>query len=210
MKHLFQSVVNIFKYSKKLLTNIYSDIRLNQFFFDEHIWTFIRIKFVCMNIYGHSFVSETNNKSYSWTSVLSIFQTWCFQTLPRIVSNWCRFFPFLEDSLNQLLLNPKLTLRSQYQPAENSSQFEINAQCEIGEGSNSKCSTFNFTSALFSLLHVISYIIVSLSSQISTSWLIWLVDISQRTIKTNKKSNKIKMNFTLFWSCNIFKRQFIF
>ena len=53
-----QSVTNIFKYSNILVTNIYSDIRLYQFFFYEYIRTFVRIKFVCTNIFGHSFVRQ--------------------------------------------------------------------------------------------------------------------------------------------------------
>ena len=36
---------------------MYSDIRSDQFFFYEYIRTFIRVKFVCRNIFGYSFVS---------------------------------------------------------------------------------------------------------------------------------------------------------
>ena len=42
--------IRIFEYSNTLVTNIYSDIRLYQFFFYEYIWTFVRVKFVCTNI----------------------------------------------------------------------------------------------------------------------------------------------------------------
>ena len=52
-----QSVTNIFEYSNILVTNIYSDIRSYQFFFYEYIRTFVRVKFVCTNIFGHSLVS---------------------------------------------------------------------------------------------------------------------------------------------------------
>ena len=50
--------IRIFEYSNILVTNIYSDIRSNQFFFYEYIRTFVRIKFVCTNIFGHSFVRQ--------------------------------------------------------------------------------------------------------------------------------------------------------
>ena len=52
-----QSVTNIFEYSNILVTNIYSDIHSYQFFFYEYIRTFVRVKFVCTNIFGHSLVS---------------------------------------------------------------------------------------------------------------------------------------------------------
>ena len=61
--------IQIFKYSNILVTNIYSDIR--SFFFYEYIWTFVRVKFVCTNIFGHSLVSvlecktKTNIRIYS-------------------------------------------------------------------------------------------------------------------------------------------------
>ena len=59
----FQSVTNIFKYSNILITNIYSDIRSYQFFFYEYIRTFVRVKFVCTNIFGHSLVSVLECKT---------------------------------------------------------------------------------------------------------------------------------------------------
>ena len=58
-----QSVTNIFEYSNILVTNIYSDIRSYQFFFYKYIRTFIRIKFVCTNIFGHSLVSVLECKT---------------------------------------------------------------------------------------------------------------------------------------------------
>ena len=58
-----QSVTNIFEYSNILVTNIYSDIRSYQFFFYESIWTFVRVKFVCTNIFGHSLVSVLECKT---------------------------------------------------------------------------------------------------------------------------------------------------
>ena len=51
-----QSVTNIFEYSNILVTNIYSDIRSYQFFFYEYIRTFVCVKFVCTNIFGHLLV----------------------------------------------------------------------------------------------------------------------------------------------------------
>ena len=60
---LNQSVTNIFEYSNILVTNIYSDIRSYQFFFCEYIRTFVRVKFVCTNIFGHSLVSVLECKT---------------------------------------------------------------------------------------------------------------------------------------------------
>ena len=60
---LEQSVTNIFEYSNILATNIYSDIRSYQFFFYEYIRTFVRVKFVCTNIFGHSLVSVLECKT---------------------------------------------------------------------------------------------------------------------------------------------------
>ena len=63
--------IRIFEYSNILVTNIYSDIRSFQFFFYEYIRTFVRVKFVCTNIFGHSLVSvlecktKTNIRIYS-------------------------------------------------------------------------------------------------------------------------------------------------
>ena len=48
--------IRIFEYSNILVTNIYSDIRSCQFFFYEYIRTFVRVKFVSTNIFGHSLV----------------------------------------------------------------------------------------------------------------------------------------------------------
>ena len=62
-KYTFQSVTNIFEYSNILVTNIYSDIRSYQFFFYEYIQTFVRVKFVCTNIFGHSLVSVLECKT---------------------------------------------------------------------------------------------------------------------------------------------------
>ena len=55
--------IQIFEYSNILVTNIYSDIRSNQFFFYEYIRTFVRVKFVCTNIFGHSLVSVLECKT---------------------------------------------------------------------------------------------------------------------------------------------------
>ena len=69
--------IQIFKYSNILVTNIYSDIRSYQLFFYEYIWTFVRVKFVCTNIFGHSLVivleckTKTNIRIYS--NIHSIF-----------------------------------------------------------------------------------------------------------------------------------------
>ena len=58
-----QSVKNIFEYLNILVTNIYSDIRSYQFFFYEYIRTFVRLKFVCTNIFGYSLVSVLECKT---------------------------------------------------------------------------------------------------------------------------------------------------
>ena len=55
--------IRIFKYSNILVTNIYSDIRSYKFFFYEYIRTFVRVKFVCANIFGHSLVSVLECKT---------------------------------------------------------------------------------------------------------------------------------------------------
>ena len=59
-----QSVTNIFEYSNILGTNIYSDIHSGQFCLYEYIRTFVRVKFVCTNIFRHSFMSvlESENR----------------------------------------------------------------------------------------------------------------------------------------------------
>ena len=55
--------IRIFEYSNILVTNKYSDIRSYQFFFYEYIRTFVRVKFVCTNIFGHSLVSVLEGKT---------------------------------------------------------------------------------------------------------------------------------------------------
>ena len=71
--------IRIFEYSNILVTNIYSDIHSYQFFFYEYIRTFVRVKFVCTNIFGHSLVSvlecktKTNIRIYS--NIRAIFNT---------------------------------------------------------------------------------------------------------------------------------------
>ena len=55
--------IRIFEYSNILVMNIYSDIRSYQFFFYEYIQTFVRVKFVCTNIFGHSLVSVLECKT---------------------------------------------------------------------------------------------------------------------------------------------------
>ena len=58
-----QSVTNIFGFSNILATNIYSYIHSYQFVFYEYIRTFVRVKFVCTNIFGHSLVSVLECKT---------------------------------------------------------------------------------------------------------------------------------------------------
>merc|ERR1739844_742108 len=71
--------IRIFEYSNILVTNIYSDIHSYQFFFYEYIRTFVRVKSVCTNIFGHSLVSvlecktKTNIRIYS--NIRAIFNT---------------------------------------------------------------------------------------------------------------------------------------
>ena len=55
--------IRIFEYSNILVMNIYSDIRSYQFFFYEYIRTFVRVKFVGTNIFGHSLVSVLECKT---------------------------------------------------------------------------------------------------------------------------------------------------
>ena len=55
--------IRIFEYSNILVTNIYLDIRSYQFFFYEYIQTFVRVKFVCTNTFGHSLVSVLECKT---------------------------------------------------------------------------------------------------------------------------------------------------
>ena len=55
--------IRIFEYSNILVTNIYSDIRSYHFFFCEYIRTFVRVKFVCTNIFGYSLVSVLECKT---------------------------------------------------------------------------------------------------------------------------------------------------
>ena len=56
--------IRIFEYSNILGTNIYSDIHSGQFCLYEYIRTFVRVKFVCTNIFRHSFMSvlESENR----------------------------------------------------------------------------------------------------------------------------------------------------
>ena len=55
--------IRIFEYSNILVTNIYSNIHSYQFLFYEYIRTFVRVKFVCTNIFGHSLVSVLECKT---------------------------------------------------------------------------------------------------------------------------------------------------
>ena len=55
--------IQIFEYSNILVTNIYLVIPSYQFFFYEYIRTFVRVKFVCTNIFGHSLVSVLECKN---------------------------------------------------------------------------------------------------------------------------------------------------
>ena len=56
--------IRIFEYLNILGTNIYSDIHSGQFCLYEYIRTFVRVKFVCTNIFRHSFMSvlESENR----------------------------------------------------------------------------------------------------------------------------------------------------
>ena len=56
---LVQSVTNIFVYSNILVTDIYLEIRLHQFFVHKYIWTSIHVKLVDSGISGNSV--EFNN-----------------------------------------------------------------------------------------------------------------------------------------------------
>ena len=47
-----------------MVTNIYSDLRSFQFFFYKYIWTFIRVKFVWTNLFGHSSLSVLECKNW--------------------------------------------------------------------------------------------------------------------------------------------------
>ena len=71
--------IRIFEYSNILVTNIYSDIRSYQFFFYEYIRTFVRVKFVCTNIFRHSLVSVLECKTLTniriYSNIHAIFNT---------------------------------------------------------------------------------------------------------------------------------------
>ena len=75
----YQSVTHIFEYSNILVTNIYTDIRSYQFFFYEYIRTFVRVKFVCTNIFRHSLVSVLECKTLTniriYSNIRAIFIT---------------------------------------------------------------------------------------------------------------------------------------
>ena len=71
--------IRIFEYSNILGTNIYSDIHSGQFCLYEYIRTFVRVKFVCTNIFGHSFMSvlESENRPNIriYSNIRTIFNT---------------------------------------------------------------------------------------------------------------------------------------
>merc|ERR1712001_792443 len=71
--------IRIFEYSNILVTNIYLDIRSYQFFFYEYIRTFVRVKFVCTNIFRHSLVSVLECKTLTniriYSNIRAIFNT---------------------------------------------------------------------------------------------------------------------------------------
>ena len=79
LSYLDQSVTNIFEYSNILGTNIYSDIHSGQFCLYEYIRTFVRVKFVCTNIFRHSFMSvlESENRPNIriYSNIRTIFNT---------------------------------------------------------------------------------------------------------------------------------------
>ena len=62
--HIRDQYIRIFEYLNILGTNIYSDIHSGQFCLYEYIRTFVRVKFVCTNIFRHSFMSvlESENR----------------------------------------------------------------------------------------------------------------------------------------------------
>ena len=72
-------MTNIFEYSNILGTNIYSDIRSGQFCLYEYIRTFVWVKFVCTNIFRHSFMSvlESENRPNIriYSNIRTIFNT---------------------------------------------------------------------------------------------------------------------------------------
>ena len=88
---LVQSVTNITEYSNILVTNIYSDIRSYQFFFYEYIRTFVRVKFVCTNIFRHSLVSVLECKTLTniriYSNIRAIFNTNTYLFEHSFVSN---------------------------------------------------------------------------------------------------------------------------
>ena len=65
--------------SNILGTNIYSDIHSGQFCLYEYIRTFVRVKFVCTNIFRHSFMSvlESENRPNIriYSNIRTIFNT---------------------------------------------------------------------------------------------------------------------------------------
>ena len=71
--------IRIFEYSNILGTNIYSDIHSGQFCLYEYIRTFVRVKFVCTNIFRHSFMSvlESENRPNIriYSNIRTIFNT---------------------------------------------------------------------------------------------------------------------------------------
>ena len=71
--------IRIFEYSNILGTNIYSDIRSGQFCLYEYIRTFVRVKFVFTNIFGHSFMSvlerENRPNIQIYSNIRTIFNT---------------------------------------------------------------------------------------------------------------------------------------
>ena len=72
-------MTNIFEYLNILVTNIYLDIRSYQFFFYKYIQTFVCVKFVCTNIFGHSLVSVLECKTLTnirvYSNICAIFNT---------------------------------------------------------------------------------------------------------------------------------------
>ena len=71
--------IRIFWYSNTLGTNIYLDIRSGQFCLYQYIWTFVGVKYVCMNIFRHSFMSvlESENRPNIriYSNIRTIFNT---------------------------------------------------------------------------------------------------------------------------------------
>ena len=83
--------IRIFKYSNILVPKIYSHIRLYQIFLYKYIQIFVCVKFVCMNIFGHSLVivleckTKTNIRIFVQFSIRILIRT--FVCVKKICMN---------------------------------------------------------------------------------------------------------------------------